>query len=263
MICIFDCETVPDIELVKKSFNITKSENLDIANEAFELQLKKTGSSSFLPIPFHQVVSISAVIAGDDLEFKKVGIFNGKNEEAILKDFLNFIDKKSPKLVSFNGRGFDLPMLMVRAMKYNITCKGYFSKIDSGKTNFKNYRYRFDETYHLDLMDSISDFGAVRGLNLNTLASMMNIPGKFDVSGDEVHTLYFNDKLDEINQYCESDVLNTYWILLKYKLLQGEIDKIKYQKILNGFIENLPEDKNYSDIFKDFLIDELDRLEFM
>jgi predicted PolB exonuclease-like 3'-5' exonuclease len=257
MVCIFDCETVPDIELVKKNFDISSSENIDIANEAFELQKEKSGSS-FLPIPFHQVVSISAVICDKSLKFNRVSTIDGNSEREMIKNFLDFIDKHNPKLVSFNGRGFDMPMLLVRAMKYNLSCKSFFDT-KSPKSNYKNYRYRFDETYHFDLMDSISEFGAVRGLNLDTLASMMQLPGKFDVHGSEVHTLYFNNEQDKINQYCESDVLNTYWLLLKYELLRGNLSIDSYLSILQDQLEKLPKDKSYSEVFKDSINDELNK----
>ena len=174
MICIFDCETIPDVKLVKKSFEIDGSD-LEVSNEAFKLQEEKT-KSSFLPLPYHQVVAISAVICDDFGRFKKVSSIDGDNEKEMIKNFLSFIDKHSPKLVSFNGRSFDMPMLMIRAMKYNLSCPAYY-EVDNkmlNKSKWDNYRYRFSDRFHVDLMDHISEFGAARGLNLNTLCTMMD-----------------------------------------------------------------------------------------
>ncbi len=257
MICIFDCETIPDVALVRKSFQLEGSDAA-VSEEAFKRQEEKSGSS-FLPLPFHQVVAISAVMTDDFGAFKKVSSIEGDNEEEMIKNFLNFIDKHNPKLVSFNGRNFDMPMLMIRAMKYNLSCHAYF-EVDNkmlNKSKWDNYRYRFSDKFHVDLMDHISEFGAARGLNLNTLCTMMHIPGKFDVSGDQVHTLYYEDKIDEIKEYCESDVLNTYWLYLKYELLKGHLTKEDYLDYLHLMSENMQEGKSYTNVFIDGIKEEL------
>jgi predicted PolB exonuclease-like 3'-5' exonuclease len=257
MIAIFDCETIPDVELVKKSFLIDGSD-LEVSLKAFKLQEEKSGSS-FLPLPFHQVVAISAVITDDFGRFKKVSSIDGENEEEMIKNFLSFIDSKNPKLVSFNGRSFDMPMLLIRAMKYNLSCPAYFEIENKmlNKSKWDNYRYRFSDRFHVDLMDHISEFGATRNLNLNILCTMMGIPGKFDVSGDEVHLLYYDKKFKEIQEYCESDVLNTYWLYLKYELLKGNITKEDYLDNLHIMSENLQEQKSYTPIFIDGIKEEL------
>jgi predicted PolB exonuclease-like 3'-5' exonuclease len=258
MICIFDCETIPDIDLVKSSFKLEGDNSLELSTKAFELQESKSGSS-FLPIPFHQVVAISAVICDDFGRFKRVNSIEGENEREMISNFLSFIDKHNPKLVSFNGRNFDIPMLLVRAMKYNLSCPAYFEVENKAlnKSKWDNYRYRFSDRFHVDIMDHMSEFGAVRGLNLNLLCTMMGIPGKFDVSGDEVHKLYYEGKIKEIKEYCESDVLNTYWLFLKYELLKGNITKDDYFDYLHLMSEELNGEKSYSKIFIDGIKEEL------
>lgn len=249
MICIFDCETIPDVELCKTQFNINGNDQ-EVTQKAFQLQEQKTGSS-FLPIAFHEVVAISAVMADEYGKFEKVNSISGDSEKQMIKNFLNFIDKHNPKLVSFNGRNFDIPMLMVRAMKYNLSCPAYFEKDNKmlNKSKWDNYRYRFTDLFHVDLMDHISEFGAVRGLKLDTLCSMMGIPGKFDVSGDRVHSLFYDNEIEKIKEYCESDVLNTYWLYLKYELLKGNIILEDYLNNLDTMSQRLPTDKSYKDVF--------------
>jgi predicted PolB exonuclease-like 3'-5' exonuclease len=261
MLCIFDIETIPDVELIKKVYDI-KSDGLDACNEAFVIQKEKTGSS-FLPISFHVSVVISAVIADENGNFQKVNSIVKDTEKEILKTFLGFIDRHNPKLITFNGRGFDIPMIMTRAMKYNFSCPAYFNQNDTlkNKTKWDNYRARYSDKFHIDLMDTISEFGAVRGLNLDTLCSMSGLPGKFDVHGDQVTDLYFNNEMDQIAQYCESDVLNTYWLYLKYQILNGNLLLQDYHRILTNFLEKIPQDKNYSSIFEEYLINELDLLD--
>ena len=257
MICIFDCETIPDASLVRKSFGL-EGTDAKVSEQAFILQEEKSGSS-FLPLPFHQVVAISAVMTDDFGAFQKVSSIDGENESAMIKSFLNFIDKHNPKLVSFNGRSFDIPMLMIRAMKYNLSCHAFFEVENKmlNKSKWDNYRYRFSHKFHVDLMDHISEFGAARGLNLNTLCTMMGIPGKFDVSGDQVHKLFYDKKITEIKEYCESDVLNTYWLYLKYELLKGNITKEDYFGYLHLMSEGISEEKSYASVFVDGVMEEL------
>ena len=257
MICIFDCETIPDASLVRKSFGL-EGTDAEVSEQAFILQEEKSGSS-FLPLPFHQVVAISAVMTDDFGAFQKVSSIEGENEGAMIKSFLNFIDKHNPKLVSFNGRNFDIPMLMIRAMKYNLSCHAFFEVENKmlNKSKWDNYRYRFSHKFHVDLMDHISEFGAARGLNLNTLCTMMGIPGKFDVSGDQVHKLFYDKKITEIKEYCESDVLNTYWLYLKYELLKGNITKEDYFGYLHLMSEGISEEKSYASVFVDGVMEEL------
>lgn len=257
MICIFDCETIPDIELVKKEFDLSGNDK-EVVKKAFEIQEAKSGSS-FLPIAFHRVVSISAVITDDEFNFIKVGSFpkglTDTEEVDILSGFLGFIDSQKPKLVSFNGNGFDLPMLFLRAMKYNLSCKAFFNS-----DKWEGYRSRYSEKKNLDLLDSLAHFGAVRGLKLDTICSMAGIPGKFDVSGDQVYELHFAGELNKIIEYCESDVINTYLVMLKYEILKGSLKLKNYKSILNGFLEKLPKNKSYSEVFSDFAKNELKNL---
>ncbi|NPA81480.1 MAG: 3'-5' exonuclease [Epsilonproteobacteria bacterium] len=249
MICIFDCETVPDVDLLKKIFGYEGSDR-EISQTALEEQEERSGSS-FLPIPFHKVVAISAVICDDFGRFMKVSSIEADSEKGLIEKFLSFIDDKNPKLVSFNGRTFDIPMLMVRAMKYNISCPSYFEKENQllNKNKWENYRTRYSDRFHVDLMDHIAEFGAVRGLKLDVLCSLIGAPGKYDVSGDQVLDLYYQKEFEKIREYCESDVLNTYWLYLQYEQLKGNLTLREYFENLSKMAENLP-DRGYREVFR-------------
>jgi len=249
LICIFDCETIPDTELIEKTFYL-RGEPEAISLEAMGLQEQKSGTT-FLPLPYHRVVAISAVIANHFGVFEKVNSIGGESEEEMIANFLQFIDRKNPKLVSFNGRNFDIPMLMIRAMKYNLSCPAYFEKENQmlNKSKWDNYRYRYSDRFHVDLMDHIGEFGAARGLNLDTLCAMMDLPGKYDVSGDQVMSLFYRNELEKIREYCESDVLNTYWLYLKYELLKGNMLLEDYLQNLDIMRQKLERDKSYTSVF--------------
>lgn len=264
MICVFDCETIPDVELIQKTLGIGE-EGIRASEAAMQMQEEKSGSS-FLPVPYHQVVSIAAVIADDYGRFLKVGNFpkdvQKPEEKALIQSFIHYINEHQPKLVSFNGRGFDLPMLFLRAMKYNIACPAYFETDNPqyGKSKWENYKQRYSEQFHIDLLDSLGHFGAARNLKLDVVCSMAGLPGKYDVRGDQVLELYYAGEFEQIRDYCESDVLNTYWLYLKYEVLKGNLTPAEYEDILREFCELLPKNKSYSDIFVESAQLEIGRL---
>lgn len=272
MICVFDIETVPDIELVRQYYELDSSlSEVEICQHAFSAQKEKSGSE-FLPIYWHRVVSIASVICDEYGKFIKMGNFGKKSaestetksnadssafahladERAILSDFLRFINSKEPRLVSFNGRGFDLPTIMLRAMKYNLSAFGYFESENASKTKNKweNYRARYSEKWHTDLLECLGNFGSVRNLNLDNVCKMLGIVGKYEVSGGDVYSLYYDKKdIEKIDFYCQSDVLNTYWLYLKYAILKDELRLEDYAGILEDFKEKLPKDREYSQAF--------------
>ncbi len=263
MICIFDCETIPDIELISQTFETSAEGELETIQEALA-QYEEQKGTTFLPLPYHKLVALSAVIADEFGRFIKVGDFGegSDEEESIIRHFFSFIEDKNPRLVSFNGRGFDMPMLLIRAMKYNIIFPAWFDQSNPmlNKTKWENYRQRYAEHFHLDLLDSIGSFGAVRNLKLDTLCTMAGIPGKYDVSGDQVLKLYYDDKLPLIKEYCQSDVLNTYWLYLKYELLRGDLAIDDYYSFLQTMRDKLPQ-LGYHEPFSRAIEQELGRYE--
>ena len=263
-ICVFDCETIPDANLIRKVYGIDGSDE-DVSVQAMALQ-KEASGSDFLPVMFHRVVAISAVMADEYGKFLKVSTMEGKDEREIIAKFLKFINDYNPRLVSFNGRGFDLPMLMVRAMRYNLNAAAYYESENKelNKNKWENYRARYSPKFHLDLLDFISDFGSVRGLKLDTLCASLNLPGKYDVHGDQVLELYYAGELDKINEYCESDVLNTYWLFLKYELLRGNLTLDDYADDISVMSEWLAANcaqMGYTPVFCEAVDRELARLE--
>lgn len=245
-------------------FNADKSKILNhklLSLRAMEIFKEKTGSE-FLPVCFHRVVSISAVMADGFGRFLRVSTLDGDNERDKIAKFLAFIEDFNPRLVSFNGRGFDLPMIMARAMCYDLSAAAYFetNDRDNNKSKWENYRSRYDGRFHLDLLDHISDFGAVRGLKLDHICASVGLPGKYDVHGDQVLQLYYAGEQAKIDEYCRSDVLNTYWLFLKYELLRGKITKddyLNYIAVMGEFLQKECASMSYTPVFCDFIEREL------
>lgn len=272
-ICVFDCETIPDVksleklldkEIINECTNDGEIDYLKLSQKAQELQ-KQTSGNEFLPVCFHEIVCISAVMADRFGRFLRVSTMDGENEKEKIEKFINFINEHHPRLISFNGRGFDLPMIMIRAMRYNIPSPAYFESenLEYNKNKWENYRSRYDGRFHMDLLDHISEFRAVGGLKLDHLCMVLNLPGKYDVSGDQVLDLYYQGLQDKIDEYCESDVLNTYWLFLKYELLRGKIlvqDYAEYLLEMKEFILLKKANLAYSVVFASFVDDEIERL---
>ena len=245
-------------------FNADKSKILNhklLSLRAMEIFKEKTGSE-FLPVCFHRVVSISAVMADGFGRFLRVSTLEGESERDKIAKFLTFIEDFNPRLVSFNGRGFDLPMIMARAMCYDLSAAAYFetNDRDNNKSKWENYRSRYDGRFHLDLLDHISDFGAVRGLKLDHICASVGLPGKYDVHGDQILQLYYGGEQAKIDEYCRSDVLNTYWLFLKYELLRGKITKddyLNYIAVMGEFLQKECASMSYTPVFCDFIEREL------
>jgi len=260
--CVFDCETIPDVNLIRQTFEV-EGDDLEVTNKALKIYEEEKGNS-FLPLEYHQIVTISAVILKDG-RFSKVNSIKGENEEEILSEFLHFLNRNNPRLISFNGRGFDIPAILVRAMRYNISCPAYFAEKDNKglKDKWNNYRSRFSDRFHLDLMDVLGNFGATRNLSLNNLSKMLGLPGKLETEGSDVMQLYYQGEMEKIKEYCEGDALNTFFIFLKYLLLKGELDLEKYKQHLETVLQKEPfsqeqPDKNYVEPFKEFIKKEID-----
>jgi len=86
---------------------------------------------------------------------------------------------------------------------------------------------------------------------------MAGIPGKYDVSGDDVFRLYYEGEYKKIDEYCESDVINTYLLFIKYELMKGEIDRGEYYELVSDFKDKIPLDKGYGEVFYNFANKEL------
>ncbi|WP_414146417.1 3'-5' exonuclease [Helicobacter sp.] len=264
---VFDCETILDVELLKKGFkqvfiergiNTGEWNALELSQKAMEIQKEQSGSE-FLPICYHQVVSIAAVFCDEYGKFIKVGNFKAvgdsvyAREKSLIQAFLDYLNKHQPRLVSYNGRSFDMPMLLLRAMQYRLSANAYFEEHNAefNKSKWENYRQRYCERFHLDLLEVLGNYGAARNLKLDVLANLVGFPGKYDASGDMVLDMYYNGELERIDAYCQSDVLNTYGLYLNYELLKGNLNEGDYLAILEGWREKLPRDRDYYSVFFD------------
>lgn len=224
---VFDIETVPDVELGRRCYNLPDIDDESVAKVMFFKQ-KQARQNDFLPLPQHRVVAISAVLAtANDLRIFSLGA-EGEPEKEILTRFFDGLERYRPELVSWNGCGFDLPVLHYRCLRHGVSAARYWETGDSDPSfRFNNYLNRF-HWRHLDLMDVLSGYQAAGRASLELVAQLLGFPGKLGMSGAKVWDSFLRGDLAEICNYCETDVLNTYLIYLRFQLLRGVFDRARY-----------------------------------
>ncbi len=220
---VFDIETVPDTELGRRLYGLDGLSDAHVAQIMFTKRRQETGSE-FLSHEQHRVVAISVVMrARDSLKVWSLGE-EGSSEKHLLERFFDGLDKYTPDLVSWNGAGFDLPVLNYRSLRHGITASRYWELGDSDHSfRFNNYMSRF-HWRHMDLMDILSGFQGRGRASLQDIASLLGFPGKLGMYGADVWPAYLAGGLARIRNYCETDVLNTYLIFLRFELLRGNLN---------------------------------------
>lgn len=238
-ILVFDIETVPDVESGRKLFGLEDIDDKNVAKAMAALRREQTGDSDFLRHHFHRVIAISAVLrSGDALRIWSLGELNATEAE-IIQRFYDGIEKYTPTLVSWNGSGFDLPVLHYRALKHGIAAPRYWETgADDQSFRWNNYLSRFHER-HTDLMDVLSGYQPRAAARLDEIARLIGLPGKMGMDGSEVWSNYLGGRLAAIRDYCEIDVVNTYLIYLRYELMRGNLDRPDYQRELALMRETL------------------------
>ncbi|MDX1561862.1 MAG: 3'-5' exonuclease [Gammaproteobacteria bacterium] len=224
----FDIETIPDVEYGRRLFELG---DLDDESVAKVMQFKQVQArqTNFLPLPQHRVVVISAVLRNSDgLHFFSLGEDLGSERE-IVQRFFDGLERKSPDLVSWNGSGFDLPVLHYRALLHGVNAARYWDTGDGDREfRFNNYLSRF-HWRHIDLMDVLSGFQLGGRASLQATAVLLGLPGKLGMSGAKVWDYYLEGKRVEIERYCETDALNTYLVYLRFELMRGNLDRTAYE----------------------------------
>ena len=203
---VFDIETIPDLDYGKQFLNLDGLEEADIGRAMFFQQLQKTGTE-FLPLNLHKIIAISVLTdARGDLEVESLGS-KESSEQSIIQLFYDLVGANENCLVTWNGLLFDLPVLNYRAL---------FNRVDAAS-------YWQNELWHIDLKDVLANHNTKAQGSLDSVAKSLSLPGKLNVSGDQVWDLYLEGRVEDIRNYCEHDVLNTYLIFIHYQAMIGKI----------------------------------------
>jgi predicted PolB exonuclease-like 3'-5' exonuclease len=227
---VFDIETRVDKELVKQIHDPENALTIDQAYDKArdELLERSNQQSDFFPIPFHIPIAIATLQADKDYRILSLGCLGADrySEIEMVSRFWQIFEGVET-LVSFNGRGFDLPVLETRALRNCLSLPRYFGP-PGAKWSYRTSRY--SDSTHIDLCDFLSNFGAVyRRGSLDLLARLIGLPGKYMIEGEDVEYLYRQGRQKEINQYCITDVLQTYLLFLRVELLRGRLGSADYE----------------------------------
>ena len=227
-ILVFDIETIPDVAAGRKLYDLQALDDVDVARAMAYLRKEQTGND-FLRHPLHRVVAISVVLRRGT-EFRVWSLGDPDADEAeLVRRFFDGIDRFTPTLVSWNGSGFDLPVLQYRALLHGIPSPRYWETGEHDSTfRWNNYLSRY-HVRHTDLMDVLSGFQARACAPLHEIAVMLGFPGKLDMHGNQVWDRYRAGKVEEIRNYCETDVVNTYLIYSRWQLLRGVLSAHEWQ----------------------------------
>jgi predicted PolB exonuclease-like 3'-5' exonuclease len=181
-------------------------------------------NSDVLPAHQQRVIAISCVMRSSD----GVRVFSLGDEQAgereLVQRFFDGLEHYAPTLVSWNGSGFDLPVLNYRALAHGLSAARYW-EVGDGDRDFRynNYLARY-HWRHVDLMDVLSAYGASGRASLDHIAQLLRLPGKLGMSGADVWPAYRRGDIAAIRNYCETDALNTYLIYLRFQVLRGGLD---------------------------------------
>ena len=215
-IMVWDLETIPDIAGFARANNLVdKSPN----------EIRSAMGDEFPKLIYHSIICIGALVAtrtSNGWEVQAVGALHvgQRPEKELIESFVNKIAQLSPQLVTYNGGGFDLPVLRYRAMLHNVFAPGMHNRA---------YFHRYTDD-NVDLCDLLSSFSYGAKVKLDELSRIMGLPGKPDgIDGSQVEAYFNAGRIQDIADYCKSDVINTYRLWLRHELFRGRLDQSQFE----------------------------------
>ncbi len=228
-VLVFDLETIPDAAGLRALNGWGDLDDNQVVERALQERHEKTGNN-FLPLHLHQIAVIGCVFRDDKgLQVKCLGQADD-SEKTLIQQFYKTVDHYTPQLVSWNGSGFDLPVLHYRSLIHGVTATRYW---DTGQDDrdfkYNNYQSRYHER-HLDLMDVLAKHNARANAPLDELAKLCGFPGKLGMDGSQVWPAWRDGRADEVRAYCETDVINTWLMLCRFRLIRGDWSLQAYEQ---------------------------------
>ncbi|HWL08361.1 MAG TPA: ribonuclease H-like domain-containing protein [Planctomicrobium sp.] len=251
---IFDVEAVGDGELISRVKYPKDDLPAAQALRRFRDELIEQTGRDVLPPTFVLPISVAVAKISSDYQLIDLAVLDEPRfrPHVIAQHFWQgWRHYGRPTLVTFNGRGYDLPVLEFAAFRYGISLPDWFN---SNAPAYEQSRNRYNRTSHLDLMDLLGNFGATRltgGLNL--LANLIGKPGKTSIDGSQVQDLYDSGQAAYVNDYCRCDVLDTYFVFLRSRVLQGHLTLEREQELVDQTRKWLEERRSQVGAFDHYL----------
>ena len=227
----FDIESIPDIAGLRRLHGLgPESDDREVADMAMLMRRQQTGGSDFMPLHLHRIVTISCALREGD-RFRIFSLSEPDMDEAeIVRRFFDGIEKYTPQIVSWNGGGFDLPVLHYRAMLHGVQAPRYWDQGEDDRDfKWNNYISRYHNR-HLDLMDLLALYQPRAYIGLDDFAKLLGFPGKLGMDGSKVWDAYHAGQVADIRDYCETDVANTYLVYLRFQLMRGALTREQYER---------------------------------
>ena len=234
-ILVFDIETVPDAEGLRRVWNLgPEVSEAAVVELAMQRRRQATGSD-FLPPHLQRVVAIACALRTDEgVRVWSLGA-STDGEREIVQRFFDGIEKYTPQLVSWNGSGFDLPVLHYRALRHGIAGCCYWDVGDGNRDfRYNNYLGRF-HTRHIDLMDMLAAYQNRAWAPLDEIARICGLPGKLGMDGSQVWEAIRRGEIGAVRDYCETDVANTYLLFQRFQLVRGLLTPEEYEREVELF----------------------------
>lgn len=230
-VLVFDIESIPDVQGLRALRNAPPEEGDEQVYAAWLAERKEKGQSDFMPLHLQRILVISCVFR--NAEGLRVHSFvdrDGRSEGKVIQSFFHRIEKHVPQLVSWNGGGFDLPVLHYRGLRHGVEANKYWDMgEDDREFKWNNYIGRY-HMRHLDLMDLLAMYSPKNNAPLDAMAKLCGFPGKLGMDGSQVHAQYLAGQTEEIRRYCETDVMNTYLLYCRFQQMRGGFTSQEYER---------------------------------
>jgi hypothetical protein len=226
---VFDIETIPDLTgfAAVNGIDVSALPHAELTEMALLARRQKTGSD-FMPHHLHRIVAISCALrSGDALKIWSLGEPDSSEAE-LIQLFYDSIEHHTPQLVSWNGGGFDLPVLHYRALIHGVTAAHYWDWGDDDKDfKWNSYLGRY-HTRHLDLMDVLAMYQPRANAPLDQMAKLCGFPGKLGMDASQVLGAFQRGEINAIRNYCETDAMNTWLVYLRFQKMRGTLSDTAY-----------------------------------
>jgi len=241
-VLVFDIESIPDIAGLRSLRGDPSDWTDEQVYGAWLNEREAKGKSDFAPLHLQRVLCISVVFRNaEGLRIHSFVDRDGHSEGKLIQTFFNTIEKHQPQLVSWNGGGFDLPVLHYRGLRHGVEAGKYWD-LGEDDRDFKwnNYISRY-HMRHLDLMDLLAMYSPKNNAPLDALAKLCGFPGKLGMDGSQVYAQYLAGQTEDVRRYCETDVMNTYLVYCRFQKMRGGLTEGEYEQEIAFVKENLGE----------------------
>ena len=234
-VLVFDIESIPDIAGLRMLRGDPAGATDQWVYSAWCEEREGGGKSNFMPLHLQRVLVISCVFRNaDGLRVHSFVDRDDASEGKVIQTFFNTLEKHVPQLVSWNGGGFDLPVLHYRGLRHGVVadkywCMGEEGGVDAREFKYNNYIGRY-HTRHLDLMDLLAMYQPKNNAPLDAMAKLCGFPGKLGMDGSQVYAAYLEGKTEDIRRYCETDVMNTYLLYCRFQKMRGGFTEAEYEQ---------------------------------